>query len=120
MVLVSKHRTSVTLGFLAGIFLRNLGAFIRYFCVNAPIADINCLGIIFANCTHIFYTKGLFANYLCTVGTQILADPKPCFRELVSEKLLILLRDTPCLELIIMSSNFQGLLFLHDELLESA
>ena len=34
-------------------------------------------------------------------------------------KLLILLRDRPCLELIIVSSNFQALLFLHDKLLES-
>ena len=30
------------------------------------------------------------------------------FRELISEKLLILLRDGPCLELIIVSSNFQA------------
>ena len=29
-----------------------------------------------------------------------------------SEKLLILLRDRPCLELIFVSSNFQALLFL--------
>ena len=30
-----------------------------------------------------------------------------------------LLRDRPCLELIIVSSNFQALLFLQDKLLES-
>ena len=31
-----------------------------------------------------------------------------CFQELISEKLLILLRDRPCLELIIVSNNFQA------------
>ena len=36
-----------------------------------------------------------------------------------SEKLLILLRDRPSLELIIVSSNFQALLFAQDRLLES-
>ena len=35
------------------------------------------------------------------------------------EKLLILLRDGPCLELIIISSNFQALLLLQEKLLES-
>ena len=37
------------------------------------------------------------------------------FQELVSEKLLILLRDGLCLELIIVSSSFQALLFLQDK-----
>ena len=46
-----------------------------------------------------------------TVGTKIIADPDKCFRELISEKLLILLRDRPCLEFIIVSSNFQAFLF---------
>ena len=54
-----------------------------------------------------------------TVGTKIIADPEKCFQELISEKLLILLRDRPCLELIIVSSKFQALLFLQDKLLES-
>ena len=54
-----------------------------------------------------------------TVGTKIIADLEKCFRELISEKVLILLRDGPCLELIIVSSNFQALLLLQDELLES-
>ena len=49
---------------------------------------------------------------LFTVGTKIIADPEKCFRELISEKLLILLRDRPCLELIIISSHFQAFLFL--------
>ena len=33
--------------------------------------------------------------------------------------MLILLQDRPCLEFIIVSSNFQALLFLQDKLLES-
>ena len=36
-----------------------------------------------------------------------------------SEILRILLRDRPCLELIIVSSNYKGLLLLYDKLLES-
>ena len=43
----------------------------------------------------------------------------PTPHELISEKLLILLRNRPCLELIIVSSNFQVLFFLQDKLLES-
>ena len=43
-------------------------------------------------------------------------DPR---QELISEKLLISLRDGPCLELIIVSSNFQAVLLLQDKLLES-
>ena len=54
-----------------------------------------------------------------TVGTKIIADPEKCFQELISEKLLILLRDWPSLELIIVSSNFQALLLLQEKLLES-
>ena len=54
-----------------------------------------------------------------TVGTKILADPEKCFQELISEKLLILLRDGPCLELIIVSSNFQAFLLWQEKLLES-
>ena len=42
-----------------------------------------------------------------------------CFQEFISEELLILLRDGPCLELIIVSNNFQALLLLQDKLLES-
>ena len=45
-----------------------------------------------------------------TVGTKIIADPEKCFQELISERLLIFLRDGPCLELIIVSSNSQALL----------
>ena len=55
----------------------------------------------------------------CTVETKIIADPEKCFQELISEKLLIFLRDGPCLELIIVSSNFQALPLLQDKLLES-
>ena len=56
---------------------------------------------------------------LFTVGTKIIADPEKCFQELISKELLILLRDGPCLELIIVSSNFQALLLLQEKLLES-
>ena len=56
---------------------------------------------------------------LTTVGTKIIADPEKCFQELIFEKLLIFLRDGSCLELIIVSSNFQTLLLLQDKLLES-
>ena len=55
---------------------------------------------------------------LITVGTKIIADPEKCFQELISEELLIVLRDRPCLELIIVSRNFRALLFLQDKLLE--
>ena len=54
-----------------------------------------------------------------TVGTKSKADPETCFQELISENLLLLLRGRPCLELIIVSSNIQALLFLQDKLLES-
>ena len=50
---------------------------------------------------------------------QIIADPEKCFQELVSEKLQIVLRERPRLELIIVSSNFQALLFWQDKLRES-
>ena len=42
----------------------------------------------------------------------MIADPEKCFQELISGKLPILLRDRPCLELIMISSNFQAFLFL--------
>ena len=43
------------------------------------------------------------------VAYQIIADPEKGFRELISEKLLILLWGRPCLELIFVSCNFQAL-----------
>ena len=49
----------------------------------------------------------------------MIADPEKCLQELISEKLLILLRDRPCLELSRVSSHFQAFLFLQDKLLES-
>ena len=49
----------------------------------------------------------------------MIADPVTCFQEFISEELLILLWDRPCLESIIASSHFQALLFLQDKLLES-
>ena len=61
----------------------------------------------------------LVNGFLVTVGTKTIADPENCFQELISEKSLIFLRDGPCLELIIVSSNFQALLLLQDKLLES-
>ena len=63
---------------------------------------------------HIF-NSSVVSKILITVGTKILADPEKCFQELISEKLLILLRERPRLELIIVSSNFfHSLLFLQD------
>ena len=49
----------------------------------------------------------------------MIADLELCFQELTSEEMLVLLRDRPCLELIILSSNFQALLLLQDKLPES-
>ena len=42
-----------------------------------------------------------------------------CFQELISETVLFLLRDRPCLKLFTVFNNFQALLFLQDDLLES-
>ena len=53
------------------------------------------------------------------VGTKIIADPEKCFQELISEKILLLLRERPCLEIIIVSNNLQASFFLQDKLLES-
>ena len=52
---------------------------------------------------------------LALSGPKIIADLEKCFRELISENLLMLLQDGPCLELIIVSSNFQALLLLQDK-----
>ena len=41
-----------------------------------------------------------------------------CIQESISDKVLVLLRDRPCLQLIIVSSNFQALPYLQDKLLE--
>ena len=57
--------------------------------------------------------------YIHTVGTKIIADPENCFQELCSEKMLILLRERPCPEVFIVSSNFQASFFLQDKLLKS-
>ena len=53
------------------------------------------------------------------LGPTFFADPEKCLQELNSEKLLILLRERPSLELIIVSSNFQALLFMQNKSLES-
>ena len=53
-----------------------------------------------------------------TVGTNMRADPEKMFSELTSERLLILLRDRRCLELITVSSHYQAVLFLQDRSLE--
>ena len=57
-----------------------------------------------------------------TVGTKVIADPEKGlkFQELKSEKLLILLQDRPCQELILVSSDFQVLFSVQDKLLASA
>ena len=49
----------------------------------------------------------------------MIANPEKCFRELISENLLILLRDGPCQEFSIASSNFEASLFRQEKLLES-
>ena len=54
-----------------------------------------------------------------TVETKIIADPETRFHDLISENLLMLLRDRPFLELIFVSSNLPAILFLQDKLLES-
>ena len=46
---------------------------------------------------------------------QMVADPQTYFQEFISEHLLILLRDSPYLDFISISSNFQGPLFLQDK-----
>ena len=48
----------------------------------------------------------MFLERQSTVGTKMIADPEKCFQELISQTLLILLRDRPCLELIIVFNNF--------------
>ena len=53
-----------------------------------------------------------------TFWTKIIVDPENDFQELISAKLLILLQDGPCLQLIIVSSNFQALLLWQEKLLE--
>ena len=42
-----------------------------------------------------------------SVRTKIIADPETCFQELMSEILLILLRDRPCLKLSIVPETFR-------------
>ena len=65
-------------------------------------------------------SEGLWWYEICSLsGSWIIADPEKYFQELISEKLLILLRDGLCLELIIVSSNFQALLLWQEKLLES-
>ena len=61
----------------------------------------------------IFFSRILLLKF--TVGTKIIADSEKCFLQLISEKVLILLRDRLCLELIIVSSNVQALLLLQDK-----
>ena len=53
---------------------------------------------------------------LHAVGTKIIADPD--FQESISEKIPILLRDRPCQELIILSSQIQASLFLLKKIVE--
>ena len=55
----------------------------------------------------ILYYFGYFSWFFSTVGTKIIADLEKCSQESTSEKLLILLRDRPCLEILIGSSNFR-------------
>ena len=60
------------------------------------------------------------AHLGCTLPRPLtIADPEKCFQEMLWEISLILLQDRPCPELIIVSSNFRGLLFLQDKLLAS-
>ena len=48
-----------------------------------------------------FRILGAEGHRAFAVGTKIIADPEKYFQELISEKWLILLRDGPCLELIV-------------------
>ena len=64
------------------------------------------------------HTVGLEPD-LFTVGTKMIADPDFFFQEWIPEELLTLLRDGSCLDLFIVSSQFQALFLLHDKLLES-
>ena len=77
----------------------------------ANVANYGCM------CT--FGSEESASHLSFTVGTKIIVDPEKCVQELISEKLLILLRDRPCLQLIIVSRNFRALLFLQGKLLES-
>ena len=52
-------------------------------------------------CTGACHTPGYY-----TVRTKNYSGSGTCFQELISERLLILLRDRPCLESIIVSSYF--------------
>ena len=49
---------------------------------------------------------------------QVIVDPEKCFQETISETLRTLLRDRPCLELLVFSSSFLVSLFPEDKLLE--
>ena len=51
------------------------------------------------------------AGPLITVETKIIADPE----KYIQQKLLFFVRDRPCLELIIISSNFQAVLLLGEK-----
>ena len=59
------------------------------------------------------------ALFLLLSGPKKKRIQETCFQELTSEKLLIYCGIGPLLEIIIVSSNFQALLFWQDKLLES-
>ena len=78
------------------------------------------VGISCCNATAFVY-RILFCQNIILLGPPIKADLQKGFQRLIFDKLLILLRDRPCLELIIVSSIlfFQALLLFQDKLLES-
>ena len=69
----------------------------------------------FEICYAICWHRKIPRNFIChllrpdgTVRTKIEVDPGKRLRESISEKLLILLRERVCLEIVIFSSNFQA------------
>ena len=97
-----------------------LHALLNYFGINLRFdysytCTFHCLGINYKSVIGALWdctctpeiTLTLLNGFQITVGTKIISDPEKCFRELISGKLLILLRHRPCLEIIIFSSNFQ-------------
>ena len=61
------HRTSVTQGFLAGILLRNLDAFTRYFLWTRQLHSVIVWELIFQLHAHLLHIKEVFfvPNCLC-------------------------------------------------------
>ena len=89
-------------------------------CLNVRSKMLVCRNLVGRMEANIDSISGCFRHAsvenALTAGTKIIADPEKCFQELISHKLLILLRDRLCLELSIVSSNFHSLLVLQDKI----